>query len=313
MRYAFEFPSNIAKLTQWCQVLAGAQHLTHGSSTVTWSIHAQGQVELLRLRGQGQLETPTGRGVFCLLAMSTQIRTLITAEEYPPFIQEWLTASRDQLSGPNLEFFGLSSFAYDLSDIVTRIREALTTDDTQFLSWTMTDLWTRLLGLQATLDKALRDHALGEPVSLENLHISNLYRTFYVRSLQHMLDLVNSRQARENLPSAQLDRVVFSIHNTVQNLAEAILSSASTVLTSKRDARGSGSSSLGDSLAFNRPVFWCDFLKLLWPLRILRARKQLPSDRQADLAEAMLQCISEDFCIRQAVANYHPLDVPAVA
>lgn len=301
-----------SKLIRALQVVAGSQRSVSGSSAISWSIHAQGQVELLRLRGPSQLQKPMGQNIFWLLAMSIQMRTLITGEEYPSFIQDWSILSQDQISGLGLSFFGLSSFAHDLSIIGKRVREALTTDDTQFLPWTITDLWNKLLILQATLDQALYDHPLGEPIHLKNLYISNMYRTYYTRTLQHMLDLAESPQAEGNssIPPGQLDTIVSSIKSIVQSLASATLSTVPAILTAYGADQGPEAYLLESSMTCCRPVCWPDVLKLLWPLRILSARKQLLSDAQVELSQLVLQRISEDFGIRQAVATYHLLDRP---
>lgn len=287
--------------------MTGPQRSTAGSSTITWNIHAQGQVELLRLRGPAQLQTRAGQNVFWLLALSTQMRTLITCEEYPPFIQEWLVVLRDRITGPAKAFIGLSSFAHDLSAIGTAVREALSTDDNNFLLWTVTKLWDKLLSSHAILDDSLAELPLGEPINLMNLYISSMYRTYYIRTLQHMLDLAESSQAREDsgIPSEYLDGIVSSIRDIVQDMTAAILSTVPAVLTAGPEVY-----SLRDNPICHRPACWPDVLKLLWPLRILSARRQLLTDEQAEFSELILQHISEDFGIRQAVAIYHMLDRP---
>lgn len=236
---------------------------------------------------------------------------MITGEESPAFIQDWLLASKDRLSGPGLEFLYLSTFACEVGHVATQAHEALRADDTDFISWTTTDLWTRLLSLRVTLDQALHTHPVGEIVNVENLHISNQYRTFYIRALQHVLELVETRQFPDGdgLPPDQSARISISIRNTMRSLVDGVLSTASLVLDSlqaesdRRSPVGKGRSK------FTRPIYWCDALKQLWPLRILGARKYLLDEDQITSHESMLRRLSNDFCIRQAVAVYHPLDI----
>lgn len=285
--------------------------MTDGSSTVTWGIHAQGSIELLRLRGPRQLDTSAGRSIFFQLAASTQIRTMITGEESPAFIQDWLLASKDRLSGPGLEFFYLSSFAREVANVATQAHEALRADDTSFLSWTTTDLWNQLLSLRTTLDQALQTHPIGEIVNVDNLHISNQYRTFYIRALQHLLELVESERFPDGnvLPSEQNARISMSIRNMMRSLVDGVLSTASLVLDSMKADSGRRSPVGKGRSKLTRPIYWCDVLKQLWPLRVLGGRKYLLSEDQIMANESMLRRLSNDFCIRQAVAVYHPLDI----
>lgn len=295
--------------------MAGSQHSTARPSTVTWSIHAQGQVELLRLRGPDQLKTPDGRKIFWYLTMSGQVRSLITGAEYPSFIRDWLTESQDDLVGCHRTFLALSTFANHLTVIGARIQEALNTDDTQFLAWTIEDLWTEILTLETTLDQALYDFPLGEPTNLDNLYISNMYRTYYTRTLQHMFDLAESPQARQsvNIEAPHLDQIIEHLQTTVQNLASATLSTVPMILTGSGGDYGSTTRSppLSPprlSRPRSRPIGWSDILQLLWPLRIICARKQLLQPTQGDFAQTALERMSDEFGIRQAVAAYDLLD-----
>lgn len=285
--------------------------MADGSSIVTWGIHAQGSVELLRLRGPNQLHTASGRSIFFMLAASTQIRTLITGEEYPAFVQDWLLASQDKLSGPGLDFLHLNNFACDAASVASQAREALNIDDTDFLSWRITDLWTRLLGLQVTLNQALTTHSLGEPVNLDNIHISNHYRTLCLRAGQHMLELVQTREIRDCNHSLleQNAGLSLSLHGMIQSLVDGTLSTASIVLGPQVINQDRRNSLPRGSSKCNRPIYWCDILKLLWPLRILNSRNQFLRDDQAETARSMLRRVSEDFCIRQAVVVYHPFGI----
>lgn len=293
--------------------MVGSLHVTDGSSTVTWGIHAQGLTELLRLRGSDQLDTPAGRTIFTILAKNTQTRTLITGEDFPEFIKDWsrLLAPRDRPSIPSRDFFHMSSeFAYEMANIATQAREAMATDDPHFLSWNITDLWSRLLAFRPTLNQALYDYPIGEPANADNVYFSNHYRTLYTRALQHVLEFVEARQISHGnvLPSEQVASIALTIHNMIQSLADEILSTASIVLApwlAKKGRRGSKP----PNPHTDRPVNWTDILKLLWPMRILGCRKYLLTEDQAELTERILQCMSENFCMRQSVAIYHPLDV----
>lgn len=306
-----KIPAEIAMLIPRQQVVAGSQHMSDGSSTITWGIHAQGSVELLRLRGPNQLETSAGRSIFFQLAASTQIRTMITGEDYPAFIHDWLLASRDRLCGPGLEFFYLSSFASETASVATQVQEALRADDIHFRSWTTTDLWTQVLGLQATLDQALQRHSIGEPVDVDHLHFSNQYRTFYLRALQHMLELVEARGLADDngLPAEQNFRLSLSIHDTMRSLIDELLSTVTLVVTSMLGDQGRRSSVSHGTSKFTRPLYWCDVLKQLWPLRVLGSRRYLLTNEQVRTTESMLCCLSENFCIRQALAVYHPVNI----
>lgn len=292
--------------------MAGSQHHTEGSSTVTWGIHAQGSLELLRLRGPHQLDTPEGRSIFYMLSSSMHIRTLITGEDSPAFIQDWLLAARDKFTGPALDFYHMSSFAYDTAVVSSQARDALRTGDQNLLSWTTNDLWTRLAGLQTTFDQAMLDHPAREPVNPENLHMANQYRTFYMRCLQHVLGLVESADLRDmdGLLPEKNARISLSIRNMLHGLVDGILSSCSIILSTLMADDPTRRPSLPRIFArCIRPLYFCDVLKLLWPLRVTSSRKQLLTADQLTTSESMLRCMSEDFCIRQSVAVYHPVDI----
>jgi len=51
----------------------------------------------------------------------------------------------------------------------------------------------------------------------------------------------------------------------------------------------------------DRPVCWADLLRLLWPLRVILARKQLVNVDDIQTVEDALHKIGTDYCIRQAM------------
>ncbi|KAK5079567.1 hypothetical protein LTR70_009343 [Exophiala xenobiotica] len=130
--------------------------------TITWSIHTQGLLELMRLRGPEQLQTYTGRNIFGLLAPSVRIRSLVAGIECPSFIKTWL----DDLLGRNqtidADLVRLNGFAHTTALVSAIMCRTLCRSSPELLGWEIDSVWDRVQATEALFYEAMDDNLLGE-------------------------------------------------------------------------------------------------------------------------------------------------------
>lgn len=225
------------------------------------------------------------------------MRSLIGGVDCPPFIGEWINAFQLECPPSELDCLHVAQFANHSADICAKVRQAIVSDSLDSLPWTVQQLWDEVLGLQSVLESAQPQISPFEaPVSVKS-HIQNRYRTCYTRTLQFMYQLLESDLPMQDLTidTATCNHIRSQITAIIQSLAAATIHTAERVLAPDTNMSDPTLSSMPD---------WFDILKILWPLRILCACKQILLPSQVETVEAMLQRINDDFCIRQAVAPH---------
>lgn len=268
----------------------------------TWSIHAQGLLELIRLRGPEQLQTHTGRNIFWFLALSTQIRSLIAGIECPSFIKTWL----DDLHGRNptidADLVRLNSFTYTTTLLSARTCRTLRGSSPELLGSEIDSVWSQVQAIEVLFHKAMDDTPLGETISLDKIHLCNMYRVSYMRTLQFMLDLAHAEflQHEAAVDQNQISALITHGIINIRSLAAESVRTIPYVLG--QEPSSSTSATSVQQLALDRSVCWADVLRLLWPVRIILARKQLVDIGDIQTVEDALHKIGTDYCIRQAMA-----------
>jgi len=175
------------------QIVTGAHSPTTVTiPAITWSIHTQGLLELMRLRGPEQLQTYTGRNIFWLLAPSVQIRSLIAGIECPSFIKTWLDDLLGRNQTINADLVRLNSFAHTTALLSAIMCRTLRGSSPELLGWEIDSIWNRVQATGALFHEAMDDNLLGETISLDKIHYCNTYRVYYMRTLQFMLDLAHT-------------------------------------------------------------------------------------------------------------------------
>lgn len=258
------------------------------------------------MRGPDQLQTSAGRQIFWLLAVSTQIKSLLGGNEYPAFINSWLDDFHTQNPETDVDFVRLSNFVSQIASLMAEIQQHNESPILLLAGPDVPELWSRVQALEAILNQALFDRPLGEPVDLDAVFLHNQYRACFIRLAQCFLDLIGSDLVQQG-PDTDHDQVnsaLFQLTSDVQSLSAATISTVPYVL-------GSGFGAVFEDIqppqpgkVTNRPVGWFDVLRLLWPLRFMASRRHILGQTQFDYVYTVLQHISSRYGIRHATAPF---------
>lgn len=264
---------------------------------VNWSIHTQGLIELLRIRGPQQLHNGHDRNLFWLFASSVQMRALIAGIESPPFIEEWLMTFRPECPPEDMETLELHSFAGQSSSLSAKVQQALVARSLANLPWTLQQLWNEVQKLELLITRLVQGLPELHAVPIAKAHRLNHYRTCHTRLMYSVYILLDSNLPAQDPTSnaTTIEDLKAEVVSSVQSLASATIESASNILGSPTSAQALSSSTPNCD--------WFNVLRTLWPLRMLNARQDLLTDEQVVSIKFMLNRINDDFCIRQAVAE----------
>jgi len=257
------------------------------------------------LRGPEQLQTPIGRSIFWVSALSTQIRSLTAGVECPVFIREWLDALGDRSPTTDADLVRMSRFADTAAFLSAEICRKLSETPLELLSVDLGNLWAQVQALQAPFGQAISDHHLSEPIDINRVHLCNMYRAYYIRVLQFFLDMLQAHlsQAEITIDHGQANAMMDQCISTVRSLAAETIQVMPYILGHEHSSSMSADIPIYEP-TLSRAVCWADVLRLLWPLRVILARRYLLSDEEVQVVEGALQKINTDFCIRQATATF---------
>ncbi|KAK0254432.1 hypothetical protein B0A54_13059 [Friedmanniomyces endolithicus] len=80
------------------------------SSMLSWKHHVEGATQLLRLRGRGQLRTPSGRAIFREMRSNITLNALYSEVEVPDFVMQWSAALEfDPMQTPSDQLYVLAA------------------------------------------------------------------------------------------------------------------------------------------------------------------------------------------------------------
>lgn len=269
---------------------------------VTWSIHTQGLLQLLRLRGPEQLQTHTGRSVFWILVGPTQALSLIAGIECPSFIRTWLDDLDDRDLIVDADLVRLSEFAYNTALTSATICRSLRGSSSGLPGPEIDSVWFQVQAIDVLFREAMDGLPLDEVVSLDKVNQCNMYRAYYMRTLQFMLDLAQCgfSQRDSAVDRSQISAMVAHGTSTISSLTAQTVRTIPYILGPQPLSATSAISA--QQAVLDRSVCWGDVLQLLWPLRIIMARKQLVGVDDIQTVNNALFKMSADYCIRQAVA-----------
>lgn len=269
-------------------------------------MHASALVELIKLRGSSQLQSQRARNILWVLCTSVQIRSLLTGLEYPSFISTWLAIFSDKIPEADQHLVALNNFASQAVATSHRVRQSLLASHNMLARTTVSETIGDLERLHEAYYAGVYLHPMAEPVRPYTIYIRNMYRTLYLRSCHLSLDSLNGAE-RPVIPSEaqqQLDKLVGEINITMKIVCvEAIESVALLIDSPTAPDRITDDA---QTYVFNRPVTWFDYMKTLWCLRIIGARKHLLAEEQVKEIERLLGILGSKYCIRQAWAPFIP-------
>ena len=297
-----------AYANKW-KVIFGSNPSTLGPGAVT--VHAHGLLNLLRLRGPDQLQTEAGRGIFWLLATSTQIMSLISGTRYPAFTQTWLDDFRSTNPDCDTYLFQLNIFAGRATSVAAQARQSQQPQGPMSDLPSVTELWTQVQALETELNLALQEQRVEEPINLQKLFLNNQYRAYYVRTLQIVQDSVRSNDIKGNDISYynKISTILGQISTGIQSSTDAILENVFCILGPTSGMSLPATSDFSTGWTLERPVCWADVFRLVWPLRTVILRSSILSELQLQNVQSALQYIGTKYCLRTAVAPY-PSEYP---
>ncbi|KIX08156.1 uncharacterized protein Z518_02812 [Rhinocladiella mackenziei CBS 650.93] len=290
------------------ELIVGSSSPTQNVGPVTWNVHTQGLVSLLRLRGTSHFSTPIERNLFWLVYNTVQIRCFIAGVECPPESLEWLQALQTNLRDEEMHLHRVCVYGYHASFICAKIRTVISqgiisspNPSLKLLAEAETlerEVNEQLISLPQVLDTNALGPELGETrLNVRDITVRTFYCAFRLKThltVIELLDLI--RLHISGIDTEMLENQCQHHVMKTQMLADEILAGV-PFLYQSRDAPA--------EFQPGRPRYWTDGLRLLWPLRLVAYWRSVRED-QRRVAGSFLRHIKEELGIQQATEAFIP-------
>lgn len=284
------------------QIIIGSPKSNRIPGPVTWSIHTQGLVELLKMRGPQQLENQRTRDIFWKLSRSIQMHALMAGIACPSFLHDWLTEYEDDIPTSEQDYRLLYLFGYDAASFCATIRHSIEIGSTSLLS-PQNDIFEVAERLDNRVTAILANDPLQSPISLHQISIHNLYRSVHIKVQSSLLQLLDSPLVSSFSPQGLISTLRRQCLQVLRDLTDATLETMPYILGPSFS--DSPPSSPNKSPKLFRPRAWADALNAFWSLRHIISSSSFVRTKQQEIAEAKLKRIANELYIRQAVGAFY--------
>ncbi|KAL6869133.1 hypothetical protein ACO1O0_000456 [Amphichorda felina] len=271
------------------ELLVGS--ISEAQAPSPWHLHTRGMFGILKTRGIRSLRSEVGRTAFWSAFGLVQIDNIISANESPPEVEEWLSFIRENMFEDEHVSLTVAIFLHEVAAIRSQMLDIVRRDDYETASDEYLDLVGRLNRAENEANMSFEAvPAVGDGYDTywRNLHCSAIVKCYHVTQL-----LVNflSHHAPCRIPIDQLQAQHEYCLQRMRSAADEILSYSSTILDTKL-IRSDKS-----------PKFLFDAFKVVWPLTsVYTTASVLPSQRSQ--AEMALYFIGHELGVKQALHTY---------
>ncbi|KAE8387272.1 hypothetical protein BDV23DRAFT_186535 [Aspergillus alliaceus] len=253
-----------------------------------WEVHSNAMIGLLRLRGQSQFQTSTGRLLFQLAYQSIQIQAMQTGRRPPPEAIAWLHSMQTSPTAKEMMF--LPAFLYsDLaSRIYSTIRDLIDQGSREKMLLGVNDIVMACKNLESSISAVITqdlasqsqpgpsdDLTTGRSAKwLMNKHAAKYLDACLFKVHQGILDLL-SETLKANPTPKEHDELLCLRESSIkrlQDIADHILVSLPQLMPAKAAS--------ADKQGQNIPT-WGHALKLLWPLRLISSSAVVHEEQRA--------------------------------